>query len=137
MERSSPVRTRSRPPGQWSIQSLRNITAFAPTGAAVGGRKRLMPSSLQTAVGITPGTKTHPKDEPAPAVPPAVQPLTIALHAIPSADVPAVDCRSCVRIGVALLACSDADRRTRLIVEREQFITIGHCASHAGGGLDV
>jgi glucose-6-phosphate 1-dehydrogenase len=36
------------------IQSLRNTTAFAPTGAVVGGRKRLMRSSLQTAVGITP-----------------------------------------------------------------------------------
>jgi glucose-6-phosphate 1-dehydrogenase len=54
-ERSSPVRTRLRPPGRWSIRSSRPTTGFAPTSAAAGGRKRLTRSSLQTAV----GTKSH------------------------------------------------------------------------------
>ena len=54
MERSSPVRTRLRPPGRWSIQSLRSTIGFAPTGAAAGGRKRLTRSSPQTAVGTIP-----------------------------------------------------------------------------------
>ena len=66
MERSSPVRTRSRPPGRWSIRSLRRTTGFAPTSAAAGGRKRLTRSSLQTAVGTTPGLRRHPDDELAP-----------------------------------------------------------------------
>ena len=38
---SSPVRTRSRPPGRWSSRSSRPTTGPAPTSAAVGGRKRL------------------------------------------------------------------------------------------------
>ncbi len=38
---SSPVKKRLRPPGRWSIQSLRPTTGFAPTSAVVGGRKRL------------------------------------------------------------------------------------------------
>ena len=53
-ERSSPVRTRLRPPGRWSIRSLRTTTGFAPTSAAAGGRKRLTRSSQQTAAGTTP-----------------------------------------------------------------------------------
>jgi hypothetical protein len=48
MERSSPVRTRLRPPGRWSIQSLRPTTGLAPTSATAGGRKRLTRSSLGT-----------------------------------------------------------------------------------------
>ena len=62
-ERSSPVRTRSRPPGRWSTPSLRPTTAFALTSATVGGRKRLTRSSLQTAVGTTPDPRRHPDDE--------------------------------------------------------------------------
>ena len=62
-ERSSPARTRLRPPGRWSIQSLRPTTGFAPTSAAAGGRKRLTRSSLQTAVGTTPSPRRHPDDE--------------------------------------------------------------------------
>jgi len=64
MERSSPVRTQSRPPGLWSSQSLKHTTGLAPTNAAVGGRKRLMRSSLQTAIGTTPDQRTHPQAVP-------------------------------------------------------------------------
>ena len=61
-ERSSPVRTRSRPPGRWSIQSSSSTTGFAPTGAAAGGRRRLTRSSPQTAAGTTPRRSPHPDD---------------------------------------------------------------------------
>ena len=40
-ERSSPVRTRSRPPGRWSSRSLQTTPRPSPTSMAVGGRKRL------------------------------------------------------------------------------------------------
>src|ERR1035441_10902299 len=67
MERSSPVKTRLKPLGRWSIQSLRTTTGLAPTGAAVGGRKRLTRSSRQTAFGTTPAPTRHRDDEPAAA----------------------------------------------------------------------
>ena len=38
----------------WSTQSLRGTTRFAPTGAEVGGRKRLTRLSLRSLVGTTP-----------------------------------------------------------------------------------
>src|SRR5208282_692027 len=59
MARSSRERTRLRPPGRWSIQSLRPTTGLAPTSAAVGGQKRLTYSSLQTAIGTTPALRRH------------------------------------------------------------------------------
>ena len=40
-ERSSHVRTRLRPPGRWSSQSLQTTPRPSPTSLAVGGRKRL------------------------------------------------------------------------------------------------
>src|SRR5579864_5686807 len=67
MERSSPVRTRSRPRGRWSVQSSRGTTGFDPTGAIAGGQRRLTRSSLQTGAGTTPDPRGHP-DEPTPAV---------------------------------------------------------------------
>src|ERR1035437_1963993 len=60
MERSLPVRTRLRPPGQSSIQSLRPITGLDRTNATAGGRKRLTRSSVQTVVGTTPAPRRHP-----------------------------------------------------------------------------
>ena len=57
--RCSPVRTRSRPPGRWSIQCLRRTTRCAPTSAAAGGRKRLTRSSPPTAAGEIPAQRTH------------------------------------------------------------------------------
>src|SRR5579864_4846521 len=75
MERSSPVRTRSRPRGRWSVQSSRGTTGFDPTGAIAGGQTRLTRSSLQTAAGTTPNPRGHP-DEPAPAV---LMPALIAI----------------------------------------------------------
>src|SRR5665213_3512443 len=57
------VKMRSRLPGQWSIQSLRNTTAFSPTDATVGGLKRPTRSSLQTAPGTTPSPKKHRNEE--------------------------------------------------------------------------
>ncbi len=52
--RSSPARTRSRPPGRWSIPSSRRITGLAPTSPAAGGRRRPTRSSPPTAAGTTP-----------------------------------------------------------------------------------
>src|ERR1017187_7349488 len=65
MERFLPVRTQLRPPGPWSIQSLRPTTGLAPTSATAGDRKSLTRSLLQTALGTTPALKKHPDDEPA------------------------------------------------------------------------
>ena len=53
-ERSSPVRTPLKPPGQRSIPFSRPTMRFAFTIMAVGVRKRLTRSSPQTAVGIIP-----------------------------------------------------------------------------------
>src|ERR1022692_3951378 len=68
MERFLPVRTQLRPPGPWSIQSLRPTTGLAPTSATAGDRKSLTRSLLQTALGTTPALKRHPDDEPAAVV---------------------------------------------------------------------
>jgi hypothetical protein len=46
-----------------------------------------------------------------------------------------VDCRSCVRIGVALLACSDTDRHTKLIVERSSSSQSGIVLPMLGAAL--
>jgi len=53
---------------QLSIRYSRLITAFAFTNAAVGGRGRLMRSSLRTTVGITPAARTHRDKQPYAAV---------------------------------------------------------------------
>src|SRR5471032_1704747 len=65
MEHSSLARTRWKPPGRLSTQSLRGTTRLAPTGVEVGGRKRLTRLSLLTAVGTTPYPRSHPDDVPA------------------------------------------------------------------------
>src|SRR5471030_1098618 len=64
MEHSSLARTRWKPPGRLSTQSLRGTTRLAPTGVEVGGRKRLTRLSLRTAVGTTPYPRSHPDDVP-------------------------------------------------------------------------
>src|ERR1035438_8283900 len=71
MVHSSLVRMRWKPPGRWSTQSLRGTTRPAPTGAEVGGRKRLTRLSLRTAVGTTPYPRRHPDDVPAMAASPS------------------------------------------------------------------
>ena len=63
-ERSSPVRTRSRPPGRWSIRCSRPTIASAPTGAGAGDPKRLTRSSRQTAAGTTPSLGRRPGAQP-------------------------------------------------------------------------
>src|SRR5664279_1267037 len=60
MERFLPVRTRLRPLGRWSIQSLRPTTGLASTSATAGGRNRLTRSSVQTVVGTTQDPRRHP-----------------------------------------------------------------------------
>src|SRR5665213_3660506 len=62
MARFSPVKTRSRLPGRWSIQSLKNTTAFALTDATVGDPKRLTRSLLQTVPGTTPSPRKGPNN---------------------------------------------------------------------------
>src|SRR5665213_832492 len=63
MAHFSPARMRWRLPGRWSIQSLRNTTAFAPTDATVGDSKRLTRSLLQTVPGTTPSARRRRNDE--------------------------------------------------------------------------
>jgi len=48
--------------GGGPTQSLKHTTGFARIGGAVGGRKKLTRSSLQTAVGTTPDRRRHPDD---------------------------------------------------------------------------
>src|SRR5690349_8839267 len=62
MERYLPVRTRSRPPGLWSNQSLRPTIGLAPISAVVGDRRLLTRSSLQMAVGTIPHPRRRPDD---------------------------------------------------------------------------
>src|SRR5664279_1360322 len=59
MERFLPVRTRLRPLGRWSIQSLRPTTGLASTSATAGGRNRLTGSSVQAVVGTTRAPRRH------------------------------------------------------------------------------
>src|ERR1022692_2444949 len=63
MERYSPVRTRSRPPGLWSSRSLRRTIGLAPTSAVVGDRRMRTRSSPRMAVGTIPQARRHPDDE--------------------------------------------------------------------------
>src|SRR5665213_392208 len=75
MERSSPVKTRSRPRGRWSALSSKRTTGFDPTDAIAGGQRRPTRSSLQTAAGTTPDSRGHP-DEP---TLPVLMPVLIAV----------------------------------------------------------
>ena len=61
---SSLVRTRLRPPGRWSSRSSRTTRVPAPTNVAVGGPRKLTPSSRPTVAGITPSPRRRPDDEP-------------------------------------------------------------------------
>src|SRR5579864_6940305 len=77
---------RSRPPGRWSIPSLRPTTGFAPTSAVAGGPKRRARSSLPAAIGITPDPRWRPEDDPATAVflPPRSRPARPATPTLKS-----------------------------------------------------